>query len=141
MAETIEHDCREDIGGDVQEVSEVDTAYEQVTHKLVLFPPCGSRVTCTPGKRWPVYVNAHTGTMTGERPYSKAKIAAAVLVAVIVVVLVYPRDREVARLNCPRPWPPVCACTELAKAYPLDASQLMDHVHRASDGRPSRRRK
>jgi hypothetical protein len=87
MAETIEHDCREDIGGDVQEVSEVDTAYEQVTHKLVLFPMW---IACYvyAGKRWPVYVNAHTGTMTGERPYSKAKIAAAVLVAVIVVVLV-----------------------------------------------------
>ena len=41
------------------------------------------------GKTYRVYVNANTGKVIGERPYSAAKITAAVLAALVTLVAAY----------------------------------------------------
>lgn len=86
----VESDCRSDIGGDEQRLHRTDTAYWDVTYKLVLLP-VWFLTYLHAGKSWQVVVNARTGEVTGKRPYSAAKIAAfvvAVLAAIAVVTAV-----------------------------------------------------
>jgi DNA-directed RNA polymerase subunit RPC12/RpoP len=88
MAKTIRSDCRADIGGDEQRVTSVDTRYADVTFKLMLLP-VWFLTYLHAGKSWQVMVNARTGEVIGDRPYSAAKItAAAVVLAVVVAVIV-----------------------------------------------------
>ncbi|MEU5904547.1 hypothetical protein ABZ780_09235 [Micromonospora sp. NPDC047467] len=87
MAPVIEGDCRSDIGGDEQRVSSVDTAYSDVSYKLMLLPVWIAAYLHA-GKSYQILVNARTGEVIGERPYSAAKIAMAVLAALALVGLV-----------------------------------------------------
>ncbi|WP_377268559.1 hypothetical protein [Peterkaempfera sp. SMS 1(5)a] len=87
MAPVIESACRSDIGGDEQQVSSVDTRYFDLTFKLMLLPVWFLSYLHA-GKSWQVMVNARTGEVIGERPYSAGKIAAAVLAALVVVAAV-----------------------------------------------------
>lgn len=86
MAPVIEADCRADIGGDDQRISSTDTVYDDVTFKLLLLP-VWFLTYLHAGKSWQVTVNARTGEVIGERPYSAAKIMTAI-VAVIAVIAV-----------------------------------------------------
>ncbi|MGH3426561.1 MAG: hypothetical protein ACRDQZ_03140 [Mycobacteriales bacterium] len=96
MADVIVEDCRADIGGDEQRVEQVNTNHAAIMFKLMLLPVW---IACYiyAGKTWRVYINDRTGEVIGERPYSKAKIALAVLgglaIAVIVAWLVLLRRR------------------------------------------------
>ncbi|GAB1645579.1 hypothetical protein [Krasilnikovia sp. MM14-A1259] len=87
MADVIEDDCRDDIGGDEQRVSSVHTSYFDVTFKLMLLPVW---LACYlhAGKTYQVVVNGRTGEVLGERPYSAAKIAAAVVAAVVLITVI-----------------------------------------------------
>jgi hypothetical protein len=87
MAEVIEDDCRHDIGGDEQRVDSVDTEYRDVMFKLMLLPVW---IACYlhAGKTYNILVNGRTGEVAGERPYSVAKIVAAVLAALIVIAAI-----------------------------------------------------
>lgn len=87
MAETIEEDCRRDIGGDRQKVSSVSTTHLDVTGKLVLLPVWAGAYLHN-GRAWQIVVNGCTGEVQGERPYSAVKITAAVLAAITVIALV-----------------------------------------------------
>ncbi|GAB6987364.1 hypothetical protein JCM10369A_38900 [Nocardioides pyridinolyticus] len=87
MADTVEDDCRSDIGGDEQRVSDMDITYSQAMFKLVLMPLWIATYMYN-GKAWTVLVNANTGEVVGDRPYSALKITAAVVAAVLVVALV-----------------------------------------------------
>lgn len=87
MAKVIEDDCRRDIGGDEQRISSVHTRYANVTYKLVLLP-VWFLTYLHGGKPWHVMVNACTGEVVGQRPYSAAKIAAVVLAAVAVIAVI-----------------------------------------------------
>ncbi|WP_341716204.1 hypothetical protein QQG74_19550 [Micromonospora sp. FIMYZ51] len=87
MAPVIERDCRSDIGGDEQQVNSVDTSYSAVTYKLLLLPVWIAAYLHA-GRSYQVLVNARTGEVIGERPYSKAKIAAAVLAALAVIAAI-----------------------------------------------------
>jgi DNA-directed RNA polymerase subunit RPC12/RpoP len=97
MAPIIERDCRGDIGGDEQRVQHVSTTYANVMYKLMLLPVW---VVCYlfAGRTWQILVNARTGEVIGQRPYSKWKIAGAVAAAVIaiaaIVVLLVTRHRS-----------------------------------------------
>jgi Zn finger protein HypA/HybF involved in hydrogenase expression len=84
MAPIIERDCRTDIGGDEQRVTAVDTEYRDVAFKLMLLPVW---IACYlhAGKTYNIVVNGRTGEVAGERPYSKPKIVAAVLAAMLVI--------------------------------------------------------
>lgn len=72
-----------DIGGDRQRIDAIQTQVTDVTFKHILLPLWLAAFTYG-GKSYRVVVNAQTGRVTGERPYSKWKIAFAVLVALIV---------------------------------------------------------
>lgn len=87
MAAVISDDCRRDIGGDEQRVNRVDTDYRDVMFKLMLLPVW---VACYlhAGKTYTVLVNGRTGEVAGERPYSAAKIAAAVIAAVLLITAI-----------------------------------------------------
>jgi DNA-directed RNA polymerase subunit RPC12/RpoP len=89
MKPVIENDCRRDIGGDEQRVSAMDIHYAALMFKLVLLPVWIAAYLHA-GKTFQVLVNAATGEVIGERPYSVGKIVAAVLlvVAVIATILV-----------------------------------------------------
>jgi DNA-directed RNA polymerase subunit RPC12/RpoP len=96
MAGVIEDDCRHDIGGDEQRVSSVSTGYADIMFKLVLMPVWIAAYLYG-GKTFQVLVNAHTGQVVGERPYSKIKIALAAIAALIVlavVLVIYSRSRH-----------------------------------------------
>jgi hypothetical protein len=91
MAGVIEHDCRDDIGGDEQRVSAMETQDEDVLFRLLLMPLWVATYVAA-GTVFHVYVNANTGKVIGERPYSRAKIAlvvAAALAAVLTTYLAY----------------------------------------------------
>ncbi len=86
MRRTIEGDCRADIGGDEQRVNSMSTAYAELMFKLMLLPVWIAAYVYA-GRSWQVLVNANTGEVIGDRPYSKLKIAAAVLAALVVVAV------------------------------------------------------
>jgi DNA-directed RNA polymerase subunit RPC12/RpoP len=69
--------CR-DIGGDEQRIATMKTAHDGVTFKHVLLPVWLSAYRFK-DKVYRFMVNARTGEAQGERPWSSAKIAAAIL--------------------------------------------------------------
>ncbi|MHA6761160.1 TFIIB-type zinc ribbon-containing protein [Streptacidiphilus sp. PAMC 29251] len=87
MATVIEQDCLQDIGGDEQRLHRVDTSYYATAFKLLLLP-VWFLTYLHAGKPLQVMVNARTGEVIGERPYSAAKISAAVLAALVVIGIV-----------------------------------------------------
>lgn len=88
MAPVIEDDCEDDIGGDEQRVHEVATTYSDRAFRQLLLPVwLGSYLLH--GKRYTVLVNASTGECLGDRPYSKVKIALAVLGGLLLAALGY----------------------------------------------------
>ncbi|MEU4667119.1 hypothetical protein AB0F91_03895 [Amycolatopsis sp. NPDC023774] len=87
MTPVIEDDCRHDIGGDEQRVQSMNTQHRDVTFKLMLLPVWVATYVYA-GKNWRILVNGRTGEVQGERPYSKAKIAIAALIALIVIAAI-----------------------------------------------------
>lgn len=87
MAPVIESDCRSDIGGDEQRVSSVDTRYLDLTFKLLLLP-VWIAAYLHGGKTYQVLINARTGEVCGQRPYSVVKIVAAALAAAVVITTI-----------------------------------------------------
>ncbi|WP_205413057.1 hypothetical protein [Austwickia chelonae] len=88
MAGVIADDCRSDIGGDEQRLSWVRTSYSDVTFKLMLLPVWAAGYIYN-GRTYTVYINAHTGEVVGDRPYSWRKITAAVIAALLVACLAF----------------------------------------------------
>ena len=84
MDRQIEKDVRYDIGGDHQRVHNVDTRYDALTYKQLLLPLwlLSYRYKET---IYQVVVNAQTGEVQGERPYSWIKITLAVVAAATLV--------------------------------------------------------
>jgi DNA-directed RNA polymerase subunit M/transcription elongation factor TFIIS len=87
MANAIQQDIRRDIGGDEQRVSDMRTQYDRTTYKYILLPVWLS-VYRYGDRIYRFVVNARTGEVHGERPYSAIKIALAVLAALIILGLV-----------------------------------------------------
>ncbi len=84
MNSVIEQAIRRDIGGDQQQIHSIDTTHNNITFKNTLFP------IWTASFKWhdKIYsyaINAQTGKISGERPYSTAKIIFALLAAAIVI--------------------------------------------------------
>ena len=84
MTNVIYSDVQSDIGGDEQRVGNISTSYSAVTFKHILLP-VWIAVYRYRNKRYQVLVNARTGEVQGERPYSAWKIALAVTVGVAIV--------------------------------------------------------
>lgn len=87
MRGVIEGDVRHDIGGDEQRISDLDVTYSQAMFKLLLMPLWIASYVYG-GKSYQVLVNANTGKVIGERPYSALKIAAAIAAALVVIAVI-----------------------------------------------------
>lgn len=86
MQSPIVQTIHQDIGGDVQQISGTDIRYFDVTFKHMLLPVWIGAYRFQ-GKVFQVIVNAQTGEVQGERPYSAVKIAILVLVILLVIVV------------------------------------------------------
>ncbi len=87
MAGLIREEVRRDIGGDEQRIDRVDTDWGAETFKHILLPVWMAAYKYE-GKTYRFVVNGQTGKVQGERPWSKWKIAFAVVVAVAVIAAV-----------------------------------------------------
>ena len=88
MEEVIREDVKRDIGGDHQRIQALRTDHRNVTFKHVLLPLW----ICSYRYKERVYrflVNARTGEVQGQRPWSWVKITLAGLVVAALVLLVY----------------------------------------------------
>lgn len=103
--------CCQDIGGDHQQLSSVDTQHTAITFKHVLQP-----VWLAPyryrDRLYRIAVNARTGEVVGTRPYSFWKIAFAILLALGIVAAIVAAS-GVARGDGP-PAPPAERDTQRA---------------------------
>ena len=79
---------RNDIGGDDQRISNVDTDYANITFKHTLFPVYVSAYNYN-GKLYQFLINGRTNEVQGQRPYSWIKITLTVLAVMTVIFLVY----------------------------------------------------
>ena len=88
MAGVIRQDVAQAIGGDVQRIEHVATRHDDVTFKHVLLPVwlAAYRYRARPYR---FMVNARTGRVQGERPWSWVKIALAVTLAALLLLMVY----------------------------------------------------
>jgi hypothetical protein len=76
--EALDQDVRSRIGGDTQRVHSIDTRYDGLTYKHVLLP-LWLMAYQYKDRPYQVFINAGTGMVQGERPYSWVKITLAVL--------------------------------------------------------------
>ncbi|MEM6795328.1 MAG: hypothetical protein AAF725_15225 [Acidobacteriota bacterium] len=85
MKPSIRAAVRRDIGGDAQRISRLETHHDAITFKHCLLPLWISSFRYDE-KVYRFIVNARTGEVAGERPYSVIKI---VLTALLVIALFY----------------------------------------------------
>ncbi|ANM32231.1 hypothetical protein ABI59_12650 [Acidobacteria bacterium Mor1] len=84
MEAALQRDVRRRIGGDVQRITSMDTSYNAITFKHLLLP-IWMLAYRYKGKSFQVVVNAGTGEVQGDRPWSVGKIALAVLAGLVVI--------------------------------------------------------
>lgn len=77
MSVKIEKNIRQDIGGDEQQIQTMNTQHNNVTYKNVLFPVWTASFEWK-DKIYNYAINAQTGKLVGERPYSVTKIVFAI---------------------------------------------------------------
>lgn len=87
MDERIRESVRRDIGGDEQRILSVQTQYNDITFKHLLLPVWLSAYRFR-DKTYRFLVNARTGEVQGERPYSWIKITLFVLTLLTLVAAV-----------------------------------------------------
>ncbi len=83
----IRESIRRDIGGDEQRIHSVKTQYGKITFKHILLPVWLSAYRFR-DKIFRILINARTGEVQGERPFSPWKIAAAVAAALVVIAII-----------------------------------------------------
>ena len=89
MVPEIESKIRWDIGGDEQRIHSKTTVYQNITFKYILLPVWISAYRFK-DRSFQFLVNARTGEVQGERPWSWVKITlAALLVISIIGIIVY----------------------------------------------------
>lgn len=88
MEPAIESAIRRDIGGDRQMIHSVSTTYHDPTFKHVLLPVWVSAYRYN-NKVYQFIINARTGEVQGQRPYSTAKIVFAVLGGLALIATLY----------------------------------------------------
>lgn len=90
MARTIEQDVRRAIGGDEQNIHSIDTRYSNVMFRHLLLPVWLGAYRFQ-DRAYQIVVNARTGEVQGERPFSVVKISllvAVILLAIVLLILV-----------------------------------------------------
>ena len=91
MERAIEDEIRRDIGGDDQQISSAQTRYGSLTFKHLLLPVWVGSYRFD-GRVFQMIVNAQTGEVDGERPFSKGKVL--LLIIVIILILVFLMSRS-----------------------------------------------
>ncbi|MBX9737001.1 MAG: hypothetical protein K2X32_08745 [Phycisphaerales bacterium] len=84
MVEWIKRTIEADIGGDHQQITSMHPQYSAITFKHVLLPIWIAAYRYR-GKSYRFIVNARSGQVVGDRPYSWIKITLAVLAGLIVI--------------------------------------------------------
>ena len=87
MAGTIHMTVRASIGGDEQRVTSVRTQHDDLKFKHLLLPVWVAAYRYR-GKSYRTLVNARTGEIIGDRPWSAGKIALAVVAGLVVIGLI-----------------------------------------------------
>ena len=87
MDRVIARDVRFDIGGDRQRIHSIDTRVKDVTFKHILLPVWMAAYKYR-GKSYRFVINARTGQVQGERPYSAWKITFAVVIGLAIAACV-----------------------------------------------------
>jgi hypothetical protein len=87
MTTQIRTTIEKDIGGDRQRISSMDIEWKTMTYRHLLMPIWLLTVIHLQHP-YQVYINGVTGEVQGARPYSKAKIIAAIATAIAVIVLI-----------------------------------------------------
>ena len=82
MDDVIRRDIRFDLGGDQQRIEQVDTRISAATFKHILLPVWLAAYKYQ-GQTYRFIVNGRTGAVQGERPWSKWKIAVAVVLGAL----------------------------------------------------------
>lgn len=87
MKPHIETSIRQDIGGDHQRIHSVNTHYSDITYKHILLPVwlCAYLYR---GQTYRFLVNARTGEVQGERPYSALKVTLLVLLIIAAIATI-----------------------------------------------------
>ena len=88
MGPAIHAAIRRDIGGDQQRIRSVDTRYFDVTFKHALLPIWISAYRFH-DRTFRFLINARTGEVQGERPYSWVKITLTVIGAIIALLVLF----------------------------------------------------
>jgi len=88
MREAVEAETRRRIGGDVQKITSLRSRFDTATFKHLLLPVWMLAYRYK-GKSYQVVVNAATGEVQGDRPWSAWKIALAVVAGLVVVGGIY----------------------------------------------------
>lgn len=83
MLRVIQSDVRRDIGGDEQRIASLDPSFSAETFKHILLPVWTAAYKFQ-GRSFRFVVNAQTGAVRGDRPWSVWKIAIAVVFGLIV---------------------------------------------------------
>jgi hypothetical protein len=86
MEPTIRRTIEADIGGDHQRIGYANTTYHNVTFKHILLPLWISAYTIR-GQTYRFLVNARTGKVAGERPYSPWKISLTIFAALVLITI------------------------------------------------------
>lgn len=87
MDHTIDSSIRRDIGGDDQRIHDKRTHWANETYKHVLLPIWLLTVIYE-GKPLQVFMNGVTGEIHGQRPWSKVKIAVAVVAVILLIAVI-----------------------------------------------------
>ena len=87
MAGPIDQTIRTDIGGDEQQIHDRRTTYHGITFKHILLPVWISAYRYR-DKVYRFLVNARTGEVQGERPWSAWKITGAILAGLLVIAVI-----------------------------------------------------
>lgn len=88
MAGQIRSDVERDIGGDEQRVSSVSTSYSKITFKHILLPVWVSSYQFK-NRQYAAMVNAQTGKVAGDRPFSTVKISLAALAVITAIAGIF----------------------------------------------------
>ena len=88
MQPEIDQTIRRDIGGDTQRISSKNTDYDETTFKHILLPAWISAYRYR-DEVYRIMINARTGEVQGERPWSVIKIALAVTAVVLIALAIY----------------------------------------------------
>jgi predicted RNA-binding Zn-ribbon protein involved in translation (DUF1610 family) len=86
-------DCSRRIGGDEQRLHQINSRYDAITYKHLLLPVWLLAYRYH-DRLYRVFVNAVTGEVQGDRPYSWRKIIAAAVAVIMIAVTIFAAVRQ-----------------------------------------------